>query len=285
MPDDGPANQPSTSAREAGQSLYEGSLDVVMTGIAIIVPLVITLYVLQIALQFVTDALTPFVDLLEWVGLIQWIQSVTLIRLLIDLQLYPVVIDFLSEIIAVLVLFGVVILVGFVGHHRHGERVIGYVDLAIASIPGVGTVYKSFRRMGDVMLDDEAENFQDIKLVEFFGDEQYVLGFETSTSPESVQQATGDDEMVTMFIPLAPNPVTGGFLTHVPRSQVVDLDMTIEEGVRSILTSGVAAGEDADDPTNVTMGDLEKVTDFERLQDAISADDSGHESDGDPETE
>jgi uncharacterized membrane protein len=278
MADDGLTDDPAVSPREAGKSLYEGSLDVVMTGVAIIVPLVITIYILEMVLEFIVNALNPFIDLLQWLGLIDWIESVQLIGILIELNLYRHVINFLTEIIALAVLLGIVLVVGSVGHHRYGEQAIKFVDLTIASIPGIGTVYKSFRRMGDVMLDNEAENFQEIKLVQCLGEDMWVLGFETSSSPATVEEATGNDEMVTMFIPLAPNPVTGGFLTHVPRSRVRDIDMTIEEGVRSILTSGVASGEEAN-KQQVTMGDLEKVTDIDRLQDAISADETDDDAD------
>jgi uncharacterized membrane protein len=260
----------SGAARQAGRSLYDGTLNVLMTGIAIIIPLIITLYILTIALDFVSAALVPFIELLRWIGLIEWFRSTDAILLLIDLNVYRYVIDFLTELIAIAVLLGIVVIVGSVGRHRYGEQAIGIVDLAIASIPGIGTVYKSFRRMGDVMLDNEAENFQEIKLVECFGEDMYVIGFETSESPNTISENTGHDEMITLFVPLAPNPVTGGFLTHVPRSQVYDIDMSIEEGVRSILTSGVASGERADGTVSMTMGDLEKVTDIDRLQNAIT---------------
>ena len=270
-------------ARGAGRSLYNVSLDVVMTGVAIIVPLIVTLYILSMALEFVTNALRPFVGLLRWLGVIEWVRSVEVISVLVELEVWPYVVDVFTEIIALVVLFAVVVVVGSIGHNRFGEQVIGYVDLAIASIPGVGTVYRSFRRMGDVMLDEGAENFQEIKLVRCLDDEMYVIGFETSSSPETVEEATGHDEMVTMFLPLAPNPVTGGFLTHVPRERVMDVDMTIEEGVRSILTSGVASGDGDRDPTQLTMGDLETVADFERLQGAIGRGDEEDAEDDGPE--
>lgn len=65
--------------------------------------------------------------------------------------------------------------------------------------------------------------------------------------------------MVTLFIPLAPNPVMGGFLTHVPTDRVRDIDMTVEAGVRSIITSGIASDEskaqvEASNGENVTFG-------------------------------
>lgn len=273
-----------SSAKEAGESLYEGTLDVLMRGIGIIIPFIVTLYILNVALEFVTNALRPVIDLLQWLGIISFVKSAGFIQLLIDLEIYSVVIDFFTELVAVLVLFGVIIVVGSVGRNHYGEQVISFVDLAISSIPGLGTVYKSFRRMGDVMLDQEAENFQEIKLVQLLGDDVYVIGFETAQSPTTVEETTGHDEMVTMFVPLAPNPVTGGFLTHVPREQVYDVDMTIEEGVRSILTSGVATGDNSQQKTELAMGDLEKITDIDNLQDAIARDEDEAEDKNEEET-
>jgi uncharacterized membrane protein len=271
-----------SDANGSGESLYDGFRDVLFNGVAIIIPLVVTIWVLSMALDLVADALTPAIALLRWLGVIEWFRSVTLIQTLIDLGVYGLVVGFLSELIAVLVLVGVVLFVGSVGHNRYGEHVIDYVDLVIASIPGIGTVYKSFRRMGDVMLDKDAENFQEVKLVECLAEGTYLIGFETSESPATVTDAVGEQEMVTMFLPLAPNPVTGGFLTYVPRDRVVDVDMTIEEGVRSILTSGVADSGGSRDPMRVSMGDLEKITDPQRLQDALDpqADESGEEENG-----
>jgi uncharacterized membrane protein len=113
------------------------------------------------------------------------------------------------------------------------------------------------------MLDEGGENFQDIKLVECFEEDIYVLGFKTSDSPATIEESTGHEDMVSMFLPLAPNPVTGGLLTYVPESQIYDIDMTVEEGVRSILTSGVATGKGVEESTQLTMDDIRRVTDLE----------------------
>ena len=269
-----------TAAKETGVSAYAGMRDTILTGVAITVPLVVTLYVLTVALDFITEALGPFIRLLRWLGIIQGLERVELISLLIDAGVYSLVIDFLTELIAIAILLGVVVLVGTVGRNRYGERIIDMVDLGIASIPGIGTVYKSFRRMGDVMLDETGENFQDVKLVECFGGNVYVLGFRTSDSPPTIEETAGHEEMVSMFLPLAPNPVTGGFLTYIPEDDVHDIDMTIEEGVRSILTSGIATGEGAQQHQQITMGDLESVTDFQRLQDAVTPEASADGNDG-----
>jgi uncharacterized membrane protein len=260
---------PTTAAVDAGGSLYTTMRQRLLTGVAITVPLVVTVYVLTVAVDFVVDALSPLVGVLEWAGVVEAVESAQLIELLVELGIYRHAIGLLSEFVALLVLLGVVAVVGTVGHSHYGERVIDYVDLFLASIPGVGVVYKSFRRMGDVMLDDGGENFQEVKLIQCFGDDVYVIGFKTSDAPTTIEDSTDHERMVSMFLPLAPNPVTGGLLTYVPRSKVYDVDMTIEEGVRSILTSGIATGQGVDERTELTAGNLTDVTDFETLQDAI----------------
>jgi uncharacterized membrane protein len=261
-----------STARKTGESIYRSFLDTILTGIAITIPLIVTLYVLKIGLDFVYGALQPVIGVLEWAGVIERFESVELVALLIDLGIYRFVIDFLTEIITIVILLAVVLVVGTLGRNRYGEQIVGTGDLAIASIPGVGTVYKSFRRMGDVMLNDNAENFQDVKLVQCLDENTYVLGFKTSASPATIENSTGHEDMAAMFLPLAPNPVTGGFLTYVPEEDVYDIDMTIEEGVRSILTSGIATGEGANRTREVTMGDLGKIADVQNLQDRLAPD-------------
>ena len=252
-----------STARETGGSIYDRTQQTLLTGIAITIPVIVTLYVLTVAFDFVSGALDPFIALLRWAGIIEEFERVRFIGFLIEVGVYPYVVDFFTELVALLVLFLIVAGAGTLGRNRYGERLIDLFDLAITSIPGVGTVYKSFRRMGDVMLDEGGENFQDIKLVQCFEEDVYVIGFVTSDSPVTVENATGHEEMVSMFLPLAPNPVTGGLLTYIPVEDVYDVDMTVEEGVRSILTSGVATGQEADASTQLTMDDLRRVTDLD----------------------
>jgi len=284
MPADPPdrSERLASAARETGGSFYDRARQTLLTGIAITIPLVITLYLFTIALDFVSSALDPFIAVLQWFGVIQEFERVRFISLLIDVGVYGFVVDFFTELVALLVLFVLVAAVGTVGRHHYGERVIDVVDLTITSIPGVGTVYRSFRRMGDVMLDDGGENFQEIKLVQCFEEDVYVLGFKTSDAPRTIERSTGHDDMVALFLPLAPNPVTGGLLTYVPAGNVYDIDMTVEEGIRSILTSGVATGEGVEGPTQLTMDDLKQVADLQGLGDAIGSDDPDRGATDDP---
>jgi len=228
------------AARRAGSSAYRTLIDVVVTGIVVILPFVVTLYILSTALGFIQSALAPVIRLLQWAGLIQGLKQNGAISLLIDVGLYTDIATVLSEVLALVVLVAVILVVGAVGRSHYGERLIDYFDHFIAALPGIGAVYKSFRRMGDVFLENGIEDFQDVKLVEFPHDDVYVIGFETSTAPQSIQTAAGAEEMVTLFLPLAPNPVMGGFLTYIPEERVSEVDMTVEQAVRLVITSGIA---------------------------------------------
>ncbi|MDY6764394.1 MAG: DUF502 domain-containing protein [Halobacteria archaeon] len=249
--------EPTESAREAGRSIYQVGLDVILTGIVVIVPLVVTLYVLKAALGFIAGALRPFIQILRWAGLIEGVKTNGFVDLLITVGIYNNVVDFLTTIVAVFILIVVIVAVGLLARFQYGERVIDYFDLVMGTIPGIGSIYQSFRQMGEIMLETGVDNFRSVKLVEFPFDDVYVIGFETSRSSPSIMTAAGNEDMVTLFLPLAPNPVMGGFLAHIPRERVFDVDMTVEEAVQTIITSGIAT-EEPDE------GEFRNLTDEER---------------------
>lgn len=271
MPSDDrePPTQVAARAKQTGQSLYSRVYSSLITGVAIMIPVIVTLYIVSIAIGFIRNALDPFIQILQWAGVIQRIEAGGLVQLLLEIGIYSDVVAFVSELIAITVLVLVIAIVGVVGRHRYGQRVVDVFDLMISSIPGVGTVYKSFRRMGDVVLDEQDDKFQEVKLVQCFDENVYVLGFKTGNSPVTIEESTGHEEMVSMFLPLAPNPVTGGLLTYIPKSDVHDIDMTIEEGIQNILTSGVATEKGASGTLDISLEDLQNSQRFQDLRSAM----------------
>jgi uncharacterized membrane protein len=248
-----------TSARDAGRSVYEEAVDVVLTGIVVIVPIVVTVYILQTAFEFITSVLTPLVQVLEWAGIIDEVKFLGLVQFLVDIGLYQSVGAFLTELIALLLLFLTIVVVGIVARNHYGERLIDFFDYLIGAVPAVGTIYRSFRRMGDVVLESGVENFRDVKLVEFPKNGIYVLGFVTNRAPLPIQQELDVDGMTTLFLPLAPNPVMGGFLTYIPDGRIHDVDMTVEDAVRTIVTSGIATEERDGEYRHLSDEELEEL--------------------------
>ncbi|MFB6069068.1 MAG: DUF502 domain-containing protein [Halobacterium sp.] len=238
LPEDGPDRE---RVQRASESVYQRLYDALFAGVAVVVPVLVTLYVLSVALGVFTDLLEPLVLVLEGSGLT------------------PDASELLVEAFGALALLVLTVLVGLAEAFRPGRRVVNYFDRSLKRVPGVGAVYKSFRQMSDVMLESDADNFQSVKLVEFPHSDAYTLGFSTTVTPDPIADAAGYEEMQTLFLPLAPNPVMGGHLTHVPKDRVMDVDMTVEEGMRTVVTMGVAISAMSGDDEGLSKQQLEQL--------------------------
>lgn len=202
-----------------------------LTGVAVIVPLAVSVWVLLALVRFVGTTLSPIGVLLRDFG----VQSDVTIVLL--------------QVVSLAVLAVVVFLIGSFAQRQIGQRAVEQIDVYLGQIPGLGSVYQTARQMSDLVLDPEesgSAQFREVKLVEFPGQNTYTLGFLTSQSPpdevvSAAREIMDDPETAyrTLFLPLAPNPVMGGHLTHVPADRVYDVDLEIEDAIQYILTTGV----------------------------------------------
>ena len=219
-----------------------------LSGVAVIVPAVITLVVLAFAFNAVYNYLNVFST------------AVVAVSPGAGLPLISAVSRELAiEIATPVVFLAVILLLGAaVESSRYGERAVDYVDDAVERVPGIGSVYQGFRQMSDAMLDSESGNFQEVVLVEFPTAETYTLAFVTSETPAVIADHadTEGDGMRTLFMPMAPNPVMGGHVVFVPDRRVVDVELTVDEGIRALVTSGVALEEVAADLDDVAPEDL-----------------------------
>lgn len=263
-----PDTESGLSATFAGflKNILRWPVRILLTGFVIILPFVLLGFLYGMALDFVRGLLEPIIAFLRWGGFIRMANFGFLGRFLIQLGFYDDIFGFFVEFLAVLVLLGTVITLGIIASFRSGKRMLDYIDVAIMSIPGIGPLYKSFRRMGDVVLESGLDRFQSVKLVEFPNDDNYALAFETNRAPESVKAVTKTDDLVTLFVPLAPNPVMGGFLIHVSRSKVYDIDMTVEQAARALITSGIAAGdEEQETPSMNPFQRVKRIQETDKL--------------------
>jgi uncharacterized membrane protein len=138
-----------------------------LNGVGLIVPVVVTLYVPSAAFRFIFAALNPYIEVLQRAGLIEGIRRIGVVQFLLRADAIVSPARFATELISRFVLAAVVVAVGMLARVGPGEQLIALFDRLISSVPGVGSVYMAFRRMSDAMLESEAQNFQDVKLVEF----------------------------------------------------------------------------------------------------------------------
>ncbi|WP_336135760.1 DUF502 domain-containing protein [Natronomonas amylolytica] len=224
-------------------------------GLAILLPLVITLLVISFVLGFIADALSPLVAALQ------------------QTAFFGANSDSAILVLTLTVFVALVLAIGAIAEYGSGSgRMSSQFDAFMGSVPGIGSVYTSFNEMSELLLDSDTDSFQDVKLVEYPGKDSYVVAFKTAETPDVVAEDTGNDDMITLFMPMAPNPVMGGFVIHVSRERVVDVDLTVEQGIRSIVTSGVAFGEDDDELAALDEEQLRQLSNVSTIDDVKGTD-------------
>jgi uncharacterized membrane protein len=254
--------------REAGRSAYQIFKESIVAGLAVLLPILVTLLVLNAAAGYIFGTLDQLIAWLTQLGF-STSESTLIVR-----------------VVVTLLFVAVVIVVGFLTRFRFGEALIDRVDGLIQMLPGVGGVYKSFRQMGDVMLESEDKNFREVKMVEFPHEGAYTLGFLTTQTPRPLQEAMGRSDMVTLFLPIAPNPVMGGHLVHMPEDRVRDVDMSVEEAMRTVVTMGVATSSPDNGSGGLSERELRQMSAFTGepydVQDPEMADERGAQPEMDP---
>jgi uncharacterized membrane protein len=117
-----------------------------------------------------------------------------------------------------------------------GQIVAGFESL-VRRIPVVGAVYGGAKTFSETVLTDKGSSFKQVVMVEFPRKGVFSIGFITAHELEEAQAKT-EQEVTCVFVPTTPNPTTG-FLVLVPRDEVVNMDMTVDEAFKMLLTLGV----------------------------------------------
>lgn len=139
--------------------------------------------------------------------------------------------------------FVVLLVTGALVANLLGRKLIGLWEGVLARIPLVRTIYSAVKQVAETVLAPGGRAFRKVLLVEYPRREMWSLAFETSGNTlGEVQAKTGKEEVVSVFVPTTPNP-TSGYVVLLPRRDVVELDMTIDEGMRFIISMGAAVPE------------------------------------------
>jgi uncharacterized membrane protein len=126
---------------------------------------------------------------------------------------------------------------GILVRNLFGRQIVQGFENLVRRIPVVGQVYGGAKTFSETVLTDKGRSFKQVVLVRFPHPGVYSIGFITSDELEEVQARTTED-VICVLVPTTPNPTTG-FLILVPKSDVIYLDMSIDEAVKMVLTLGV----------------------------------------------
>lgn len=135
----------------------------------------------------------------------------------------------------------IILLVGMVATNVLGKKAIGLGERLLARIPIIRSIYNTAKQLFDALLLRNKTAFKKVVMFEYPRKGIYQIGFLTYKGEGEIQHRV-KREVVHVFLPTTPNP-TSGFLLFIPEEDVVYLQMTVEEGLRLILSAGVFSPE------------------------------------------
>jgi uncharacterized membrane protein len=135
--------------------------------------------------------------------------------------------------------FLILLLTGAIAANFFGARLILISESLLGRIPVVKTIYSSVKQVSDTLLSDTGNAFRKALLVEYPYPGSWTIAFQTG-SPAIAVAGHLSGEHVSVYVPTTPNP-TSGFFLMLPRARVYDLDMTVDEALKYIISMGVVA--------------------------------------------
>lgn len=200
-----------------------------MTGLAILLPIVMTLIIVMFIINLFTKPFTGFVEnILDHYGLLGrpfWIFSSTQVLL------------FTSKIVILILMVCLAILAGFIGQLVLVRVFFRFGDWLMHRIPLVNKIYKAIQDTLNITLGpNKKAAFSKVVLVPFPHKKSYSLGLVTGgANPESNLEYR---DLITVFVPCTPNPIFGLMLMF-KKSQIIPIDMKVEDALKFLVSCGV----------------------------------------------
>ena len=195
-----------------------------VAGLFIVLPVLVTVWVVRFIFGQIDRAVPPVVvELIRLVGLGEWSELAW--------------VNYVAPLVSVGLALIFISLLGLVGGNVLGRQILRGLERLVMQVPFVRGVYSATRQFVDTFSKSGGQAFRRVVLVEYPRPGLWTLGFVTSETKGEVQQRT-EPSVIGVFLPTTPNP-TSGWLVYVPRKDVVDLDMAVDDAFKLVISGGV----------------------------------------------
>lgn len=188
-----------------------------VTGLLVLVPLVITLWVLNTVIGTLDQTLLLLPE--------QWQPENVFGRKIPGL--------------GVLLTLLIILLTGLVATNIFGQQLIALWEAMLTRVPFVKSIYSSVKQVSDTLFSGNGHAFRKALLVQFPREGCWTIAFLTGVPGEDVTQHL-QAEYLSIYVPTTPNP-TGGYFLMVPKSDVIELDMSVDQALKYIISMGTVA--------------------------------------------
>lgn len=188
-----------------------------LTGLIVVAPVVLTAYLTWATISFVDDQIVPLVP------------SVYNPSTYIDF-------DIPGFGLFVFVIFTTV--VGYFTKNLFGRQLVRVAEGWVDRMPIVRSIYNAIKQIAETILNQSGTSFQKACLVEYPRKGIWAIAFVSTDTKGEIPGKVGKGPMTSVFLPTTPNP-TSGFLLFVPTEDIIELDMTVEEAAKLVISAGL----------------------------------------------
>jgi uncharacterized membrane protein len=146
-----------------------------------------------------------------------------------------------------IIVFVVLTLLGFLTANLVGSQLIGFGESLLNRMPIVRPIYRTTKQIFETLFSSSESSFRHVGLVEFPAPGMWSVVFLTQPPSAEIAARLPQSEHVSAFLPCTPNPTTG-FFFYVPRRDVIDLDITVEQAMTLLISAGII--QPGTDPQN-----------------------------------
>ena len=190
-----------------------------IAGILALLPIVITVYLLYFLYNLVISKASPIVKKIAH----QYNYDFS---------------EYVFQIATLILILLIIFIIGVFTRMYLGKLFIKMLDKIMTHIPIARSIYNATKQVIDSFGNTSGSSFSKVVLVEFPRRDMWMIAFLVRDSLPVMQDISTKEASVNVFIPTAPNP-TSGFVTVVPKKDIRELDITVEEGIKFVLSVGI----------------------------------------------
>ena len=202
-----------------------------ITGLLILLPLGVTVFIIGIVLDRIgnpaSELFFNFID--------QNIRELPTVE--IPLQL-----------VSLLIVFLIITALGYFSRIFIGQLFLRFFERILTRLPLISQVYNTVKQLVDTFSQQKKAVFQEVVMIEYPRKGIYAIGFLTNQAKGEVQSLTGEN-LVNVFVPTTPNP-TSGFLLMLPHEDVIPMQMSVADGMKTIISGGAVTPSFENSGTN-----------------------------------
>lgn len=204
-----------------------------ITGLAILLPLAVTIAIVVFVVNFLTQPFIGFVS--------QLLSTYKPFAKDFFFLKQAQIIHYGSQVIILICLFFFTFFLGMIARWFFFKSLIALSDRILHKIPIVNKVYKTTQEIIKTLFVTDKNSFKQVVMVPFPNDDSFVMGLVARDAP-NVCRETADKDLISILVPTAPNATTG-YLLMYDKSKVIYLDMKPEDAVKYIVSCGVITPE------------------------------------------